>query len=185
MVNQFYPLELQLNRANSSDTDAPFLDLHLTISDGFVSSKIYDKRDDNFDFDIVNFSFLEGDIPRATSYEVHISPLVRLASHVVDFNTRNKNVTANLLQQGHRYHKLRKAFSKFYRRHYDLVSKFNVGLKSLLKQSLSEPEFYVNIVYIVLPCGGRKTSLLYTDMYSFFSIQTNINYLLSLQLNNL
>ena len=54
MVKQIYPSELQLNKANSSNTEAPFLDLHLIISDGFVSSKIYDKRDD-FDFDIVNF----------------------------------------------------------------------------------------------------------------------------------
>ena len=67
MVKQVYPSDLQLNKANSSDTEAPFLDLHLTISDGFVSSKIYDKRDD-FDFDIVHFPFLDGDIPRATSY---------------------------------------------------------------------------------------------------------------------
>ena len=51
MVNQIYPPELQLNKANTSDTEAPFLDLHLSISNGFVSSKIYDKRDD-FDFDI-------------------------------------------------------------------------------------------------------------------------------------
>ena len=72
MVKQIYPSELQLNKANSSKTEAPFLDLHLTISDGFVSSKIYDKRDD-FDFDIVNFPFLDGDIPRATSYGVYIS----------------------------------------------------------------------------------------------------------------
>ena len=56
MVNQVYPPELQLNKANTSDTEAPFLDLHLSISNGFVSSKIYDKRDD-FDFDIVNFPF--------------------------------------------------------------------------------------------------------------------------------
>ena len=52
--------------------EAPFLDLHLTISDGFVSFKIYYKRDD-FDFDTVNFPFLDEDIPRATSYGVHIS----------------------------------------------------------------------------------------------------------------
>ena len=52
MVNQIYPPELQLNKANTSDTEALFLDLHLSISNGFVSSKIYDKRDD-FDFDIV------------------------------------------------------------------------------------------------------------------------------------
>ena len=56
MVNQIYPSELQLDKANTSDTEAPFLDLHLSISNGFVSSKIYDKRDD-FDFDIVNFPF--------------------------------------------------------------------------------------------------------------------------------
>ena len=42
MVNQIYPPELQLNKANTSDTEAPFLDLHLSISNGFVSSKIYD-----------------------------------------------------------------------------------------------------------------------------------------------
>ena len=66
VVNKIYPSELQLNKANSSDTEAPFLVLHLTISDGFVSSKIYDKRDD-LDFDIVNFPFLDGDVPRATS----------------------------------------------------------------------------------------------------------------------
>ena len=62
MVNRIFPPELQLNKANTSDTEAPFLDLHLSISNGFVSSKIYDKHDD-FDFDIVNFPFLDGDIP--------------------------------------------------------------------------------------------------------------------------
>ena len=147
MVNCIYPPELQLNKANTSDTEAPFLDLHLSISNGFVSSKIYDKRDD-FDFDIVNFPFLDGDVPRSTSYGVYISQLIRFArvsSHVADFNARNKSLTAKLLQQGYRYHKLRKTFSKFYRRHYELVSKFNVGLKTLLHQGLSEPEFYGNL----------------------------------------
>ena len=59
---------LQLNKANSSDTEAPFfLDLNLCISNGTVSTKIYDKRDD-FGFDLVNFPFLDGDVPRRTSY---------------------------------------------------------------------------------------------------------------------
>ena len=62
MVDRIYPAELQLNRANSSDTEAPFLDLNLCISNGTVSTKIYDKRDD-FDFDIVNYPFLDGDVP--------------------------------------------------------------------------------------------------------------------------
>ena len=47
----------------------------------------------------------------------------------------------------YRYHKIRKAFSKFYRRHFDIVSKYNVGLKTLLLEGLSEPEFYGDLVY--------------------------------------
>ena len=78
-----------------------------------------------------------------------------MPSHVVDFNARNKSLTAKLLQQGYRYHKLRKTFSKFYRRHYELVSKFNVGLKTLLHQGLSEPEFYGDLVYKFKKIVGR------------------------------
>ena len=92
------------------------MDLHLSISNGFVSSKIYDKCDD-FDFDIVNLPFLDGDVPRRPSYGVYISQLMRFArlcSHIDDFNTRNNCLTAKLLKQGYRYHKLRKAFSNFY-----------------------------------------------------------------------
>ena len=80
MVDRIYPTELQLNRANSSDTEAPFLKLNLCISNGTVSTKNYDKRDDfDFDFDIVNFPFLDGDVPRRTSYVVYISQLIRFA----------------------------------------------------------------------------------------------------------
>ena len=64
-------------------------------------------------------------------------------------------LTAKLLQQGYRYHKLRKTFSQFYRRHYELVSKFNVGLKPLLHQGLSEPEFYGDLVYKFQTIEGR------------------------------
>ena len=53
MVSQIYPSELQLKRAITSDTKATFSDLHLSISNDIVSTKIYDKRDD-FDFEIVN-----------------------------------------------------------------------------------------------------------------------------------
>ena len=125
------------------------MDLHLSISDGFVKTKIYDKRDD-FDFDIVNLPFLDNDVPRSTYCCVYISQLIRFArvsSHVDDFNTRNKVLTAKLLRQGYRYHKIRKAFSKFYRRHSAIVSKCNNGLKTLLLQGLSELEFYGDLVY--------------------------------------
>ena len=99
---------------------------------------------------IVNFPFLDGDVPRSTSYGVYISQLIRfarVASHVDYFNSRNKVLTGKLLRQGYRYHKIRKAFSKFYRRHFDIVSKYNVGLRTLLLEGLSEPEFYENLMY--------------------------------------
>ena len=89
MVGQIYPTELQLNKANSSDTEAPFLDL--SITNGIVSSKIYDIRDD-FNFKIINFPFLDGDVPRSPSYSVYFSQLIRFArvcSNVDEFNNIN------------------------------------------------------------------------------------------------
>ena len=108
------PSELQLNKINTSDTKVAFLDLHLSISNYIVSTKIYNKRDD-FDFDIVNFPFLDGDVPLSTSYGVYISQLIRFArasSNVADFNTRNKLLTQKLLKQFW-YHKLHKHFQNF------------------------------------------------------------------------
>ena len=96
MVGQIYSTELQLNKANSSDTEALFLDLNLSITNGIASSKIYDKRDD-FYFEIVYFPFLDGGVPRSTSYGVYISLLTRFArvcSNVDDFNNRNLFLTA-------------------------------------------------------------------------------------------
>ena len=100
MVSQIYFSELQLNRANTSDTKAAFLDLHLSISYDIVSTKIYDIYDD-FDFKIVNFPFLDGDDPRSTSYGVYISKFIRFArasNYVNDFNTCNKLLTQKLLK---------------------------------------------------------------------------------------
>ena len=124
MVSQIYPSELQLNKTNTSDTKAAFFYLHLSISNDIVSTKIHDKHDD-FDFEIVNFPFLDGDVPHSTSYGVYISQLfcfARASSIVADFNTRNKLLTKKLLKQGYRNLKLPKQFSNFYRQYYDLLS---------------------------------------------------------------
>ena len=77
-----------------------------------VSTKIYDKPEELI-FEIVNFPFLNGDVPPSPSYDVYISQLIRFAracSNVDDFNNRNKFWTSKLLKQGYRYHKLRKSF---------------------------------------------------------------------------
>ena len=119
MVGQIYPTELQLNKANSSDTEAPFLNLNLSITNGVVSSTIYDKRND-FNFESVNVPLLDGDVPCSPSYGVYISHLIHFArvfSNVDDFNNRNLFLTAKLLKQGYRYNKIRKVYSKFYHRH--------------------------------------------------------------------
>ena len=89
MIGQIYPTEFQLNKANSSDTEAPYLDLNLSITNGIVSSKIYDKRDD-FKFEIVNFM-------------VYIF-LSLFVLQVDDFNNRHLSLIAKLLKQGYRYH---------------------------------------------------------------------------------
>ena len=85
----------------------------LSITNGIVSSKIYYKRDD-FNFEIVNFPCLDGDVPCSLSYGVYITQLIRFAtvcSNVDDFNNSNLYLTAELSQQDYRYHKIRKIFS--------------------------------------------------------------------------
>ena len=95
MVSQICPSELQLNKANTSNTEDAFLDLHLSISNDIVSIKIYNKRDDMI-LKLSIFPFLDGDVPRSTSYGVCISQFIRFArasSYVTYFNTRNKLLT--------------------------------------------------------------------------------------------
>ena len=92
---------------------------------------------------------MDGDVARRPSYGVYISQLIRFArvcNHVAAFNPRNKCLTAKLIR-AIGIISFEKTFSKFYRRHYESISKFNVGLKALLREGLSEPEFYCDLVY--------------------------------------
>ena len=86
MVGQIYPTDLQLKKANSADTEAPFLDLDLSIMNGIVPSKIYDKRDD-FNFEIV---------PRSPSYGVYISQLVKPVKYNIGLKTLLQRAYQNL-----------------------------------------------------------------------------------------
>ena len=146
MVGQIYPTERQLNKANSSDTEAPFFYLNLSITNVIVSSKIYDKWDD-FNFEIVNFPFLDEAVPRSPSYGVYISQPIRftiVCCNVDDFNNRNLILSAKLFKQGYRYHTIQKAFSKFYHRHSELIVKYNIRLKILLQQA------YQNLYFMAI-----------------------------------
>ena len=101
------------------------------------------------DMHALDYPFLDGGVLRCASYSVYmyISQLIRFArvcNNVTDFNARNKCLTAKLLRQGHRYHKLRKHFLKFIA--YSMISKFNVGIKTLC-EGLSEPKFYGDLFF--------------------------------------
>ena len=90
MVSQIYLTELQLNKVNPSETEAQFLVLNLSTTNDIVSSKIYDKRD-YFNFEIVNFQFLDENVPSSPAYGIYISQLIRFAivcSNVNDCNNR-------------------------------------------------------------------------------------------------
>ena len=113
MVGRIYRPELQLNKANAYDTEVHFLDLYLSISNGFVSPIIYDKRDD-FDFDIVNFpSFFFfflwmvtlGVLPLTGFMFLNRFNLLEDQS-CADLNTRNNILTTIFLQLNYWYHKL-------------------------------------------------------------------------------
>ena len=89
---------------------------------------------------------------------------------MADFNAPNKSLTAKLLQQGYRYHKFRKPVSKIYRRHFELVSKYNTGLRSLLQQGLSEPEFYGDFVFEFRKIVGKTE---FPDQFKKIIMQYN------------
>ena len=117
--------------------------MNLSISNDIVSAKICGGRGD-FGFGVVSIPFLDGGVPRSASCWVCVSRFVRFAGAsgcVADFNTRSGLLTQKLLRQGYRCRRLRKTFTKFYRRYYDLISEFQVGLGSLLRRGLSGPGF--------------------------------------------
>ena len=148
VVGQVYPSGLRLNWASTSYAESAFLDLRLLVSGDVVSTKICGGRDD-FGYGVVNFPFLDGDVPRSASCGVYVSRLVRFAGApgcVPGFGARSGLLTQKFLNQGYRYHWLRETFSKFYRRWCDLISGFQVGLKSLLRRG------FWNLISMVALC---------------------------------
>ena len=87
---------------------------------------------------------------------IQLIRFARASSNLSDFNCRNKAFTTKLVRQGYRYVTLRKAFLKFYRRHSALVEKYNISLKTLLQQGISEPEFYGDLVYRFRKIVGKS-----------------------------
>jgi len=139
-----------------------------------IKTSLYDKRDD-YNFEIVNFPFLDGNIPKGPSYGIYISQLVRYAracSCVKDFNDRNRLLTKKLLKQGFLYHNLWRKFAKFHSKYSDLISKYNVPLKWHLTNGISQPSFYGDVLKRVRKCKYLKanaSNTLFNLISSFLS----------------
>ena len=103
-MNRMYP-------PNAFDSEAQFMDLYVSITNGFVPSKINDKCA-NFELNIVNFPCLDGDVPLLphTGF-TFLNLFDRVTNHVTNVSAYGKILTAKFLQRGFRYHK----FSKHYR----------------------------------------------------------------------
>ncbi len=119
-----------------SPTGDSFLDLFLSVDNGMLSTRIYDKRD-SFDFHIVNFPFLDGNIPKRPAYGVYVSQLVRYAracTHYHDVCARHELLVKRLLSQGYLSDELRRTFKSFWKKYPDLTGKYSVLLQDHLKR---------------------------------------------------
>ena len=132
-IPNIYPADIQLNKAIGSE----------------IHTSVYDKRDD-FGFPIVNFPWLSGDVPRLPSCGIYISQLIRFdrcCTSVLDFHSKNLQITSNLLTQGYGYHRLRKTCGKFFRSYSQLLSKFgDISFQEYVTKGISHPVFYGYLV---------------------------------------
>ena len=112
MVSQIYPSELQLDEANTSDTEAAFLDLHLSISSDTVSTKIYDKLS-FWKLSISHFRWWCSSLYILWSLYLSTHSIARASNHVADFNTRNKLFTQKLLNNAIGITNFTKSFLNF------------------------------------------------------------------------
>ena len=134
-LHQIYPDELEIKDTSDTPNSSSYLDILLTTDcNQKLRTRLYDKRDD-FNFPIINFPFISSNIPAAPAYGVYVSQLIRYArtcSAYQDFVVRSKNLTSKLLDQGYTASKLMSSFKKFYGRHYDLTTQYDVSVTKML-----------------------------------------------------
>ena len=139
-LKEIYPSQLTVEKANTSDHQADYLNPTFIIDSGSkLATRQYNRRDD-FDFHIVNFPFLSSNIPSGSSYGVYISQLIRYArccSHYDDFRYRQKCLVNRLQSQGYIALRLEKSFKKFYGRYQDLIEKYQRSVNVMANDSFA------------------------------------------------
>ena len=132
VLNEIYPPEMVINKTNISARKTNFLDLTISIYRGKFLVKLYDKRND-YNFDVINYPFLDGNIPKGQSYGIFISQLVRLARINSSFNSfivDCKNLVRKLEGQSFNIAALRKRFEIFVDKYFNIWGKFGINLTS-------------------------------------------------------
>ena len=81
-IKNIYPPQLELKKTTETDSRLSYLDLEVNIVEGKFTTAVYDKRD-GFSFHIVNFPYMDSNIPSKPAYGVYISQLVRIG-HICD-----------------------------------------------------------------------------------------------------
>ena len=136
-----YPPELEIKETTESRSSASYLDIFLEFdTNGHLSTRLYDKRDD-FNFTIINFPNLDSNIPLSPAYGVYISQLIRYAracSTYDDFLKRHKHLCCKLLNQGYSRERLVSTFKRFFGRHHELVDKYDVHLRHMVRHGIND-----------------------------------------------
>ena len=133
-LDHIYPEDLDVKDTTDAANYANYLDLRLEISkEQQLVTSLFDKRYE-FSFPIVNFPFIEGNIPNSPAYGVFVSQLIRYAranQRYPDFVQRSSQLISKLLSQGYLPARLRCTFKKFYGRHYDLIDKYDKSMSCI------------------------------------------------------
>ena len=135
-VKEIYPPSLELKETTDSPDGTSYLDLYLFKDDnGFISRRLYDKRDD-YNFAIVNYPFLDSNIPTGPAYGTYISRLIafaRACQSLQDFNQRHQVLIKKLVSQGYNIKRLHSKFLNFGFKYQPLLAKYNVNVDGLWK----------------------------------------------------
>ena len=140
-LSKIYPPELEIKETTESDSSASYLDIFLEFdSDGHLSTRLYDKRDD-FNFTIINFPHLSSNIPLSPSYGVYISQLIRYARACSSYNNfadRHRQLSYKLLNQGYSRERLVSTFKRFFGRCHELIDKYDLSLRQMIADGIGD-----------------------------------------------
>ena len=127
-IHSIYPRELEINSASNNVKNVAYLDLNITSDNNSLKFSVYDKRED-FNFDIVNFPFIDSCIPKNSALGVFFSQLIRFAricTFFPDFQLKAKNLSKKLQNQGYLFRDLKKLTLRFFKERHDLVINYRI-----------------------------------------------------------